>query len=210
MTAPLEKGSPPRKRRARFYVHTFQKRYAIILGLLLFIYSLLLFGLASIAPYIPSALKLALSVPLEERAIAATQFLVFGQKIWLAIIALIVAAAMFSLYVTNQLAGPLYRLEQSARQLVQGNLSLRVRLRKGDELRELAEVGNEALANLERALVEIRELGASGGETVRRVMDEMRAQPSANQGRLEQLELALKQVEQIGAVLKRFRFSDPR
>lgn len=91
-----------------------------------------------------------------------------------------------------------------------GTLSLRVRLRKGDELRELAEMGNEALANLERALVEIRDLGASGGEAVRRVMDEMRAQPSANQGRLEQLELALKQVEQIGAVLKRFRFSDPR
>ncbi|MEC4688577.1 MAG: hypothetical protein VST64_09775 [Nitrospirota bacterium] len=41
-------------------------------------------------------------------------------------------------------------------------------------------------------------------------MDEVRVQPAANHGRLETLEKALKEGEQSDAVLKRFRFSDPR
>lgn len=53
------------------------------------------------------------------------------------------------MYLTHRLAGPLYGLEQTAKELVGGNLSLRIRLRKGDQLQELAEVANEALENLE-------------------------------------------------------------
>ena len=80
------------------------------------------------------AIKLISSGPLEEREIAATQFLVLGQTIWPAIVVLILACAAFSIYLTHRLAGPLYRLEQTAKELVGGNLSLRIRLRKGDQL----------------------------------------------------------------------------
>ncbi len=198
------------KRRGRYYVHTYQKTYAVYLGALLFIYSGALFGLAFVAPYVSPAIKLISSGPLEEREIAATQFLVLGQTIWPAIVVLILACASFSIYLTHRLAGPLYRLEQTAKELVGGNLSLRIRLRKGDQLQELAEVANEALENLEQAFGEIRACEASSRGALLQVVDEMRVQPAANHGRLETLEKALKEGEQSDAVLKRFRFSDPR
>ncbi len=94
--------------------------------------------------------------------------------------------------------------------MVGGNLSLRIRLRKGDQLQELAEVANEALENLEQAVGEIRTCEASSRGALRQVVDEMRVQPAANHGRLERLGKALKEGEQSDAVLKRFRFSDPR
>ncbi len=83
-----------------------------------------------------------------------------------------------------------------------------IRLRKGDELRELAEVINQALVNLERAFVEVRDREAIERMTLRRVVDEMRTEPSANQGRLEQFELALKEGNRIDEIFKKFRFSD--
>ena len=114
------------------------------------------------------------------------------------------------MYLTHRLAGPLYRLEQTAKELVGGNLSLRIRLRKGDQLQELAEVANEALDNLEQAFGEIRACEASSRGALRQVVDEMCVPPAANHGRLETLEKALKEGEQSNAALKRFRFSDPR
>ncbi len=71
-------------------------------------------------------------------------------------------------------------------------------------------MANEALENLEYAFGEVRTGEASSRGALRQVVDEMRVQPAANHGRLETLEKALKEGEQIDAVLQRFRFSDPR
>ncbi len=198
----------PERRRARVYVYRFQKTYALWLALLLFIYSVVIFGLAFAAPYVLPALKLIQPLPLEERVLAARQFLVFGQTLWPAMAALIVAAAAFSLYLTHRLAGPLYRLHQSARELAQGNLTLRVRLRRGDELHELAHVANTALVNLDQAFGEIRAHGAHSQAAVGQAVEALRAQPGTNPECLADLEGALKEGEQLQAVLQRFRFAE--
>src|SRR6266704_2886022 len=119
MGAPFPRKKPPLWKR-RFYVHKIQRTYAIWFGLFMFFSSLLVFGLAFVAP--------------------------------------------FSIYVTHRLAGPLFRLEQTARELIRGNLALRIRLRKGDELHELAGLLNEVLDTLEQAFRGIRESEAQARE----------------------------------------------
>ncbi len=198
----------PKRRHARIYVYRFQKTYALWLCLLLFIYSVVIFGLEFEAPYVLPALKLIAPLPLEERALAAQQFLAFGQTLWPALAVLIVAAAVFSLHLTHRLAGPLHRLHQSARELAQGNLTLRVRLRRGDELHELAHVANTALVNLDQAFGDIRAHGAHSQTAVGRVVEALRAQPGANPEYLADWEGALKESEQLEAVLQRFRFAE--
>lgn len=175
----------------------------------LFVYSLIVFGLSFFIPYLIPAVKLLVPYPLEDRIVAAEQVLALGQVFWPAIAALIVASAVFSIYLTHRLAGPLYRLEQSARELIQGNLSLRIRLRERDELQELAGLLNEALTNLDQSLVEIRDREACGREAIRRALTELQPRPSVNHGAMEQLELALKEGERIHEVCKRFRLSGP-
>ncbi len=190
MRALLEQVHSRSHRRGQFSVYQFQKTYALWLGLVLFIYSVLLFGFAFAAPFVLPALKLVAPLPLEERALAARQLLVLGQTLWPALVALILAAAVFSLYLTHRLAGPLSHLHQSTR--------------------ELAAVVNEALANLEQAFGEIRARGHARRAAVGQVVQELRAQPAASAEHLPHLEGALKGSEHLEDILQRFRFAEPR
>ena len=210
MEAPSPKKRPLLWRR-RFYVHKIQRTYAIWFGLFMFFSALLVFGLAFLVPFIPPALKLAAPLPLAERARAANQFLVLAETVtvWPALAVLIPAAAVFSIYLTHRLAGPLFRFEQTARELIRGNLALRIRLRKGDELHELAGLLNEVLDTIEPAFREIRESEAHVREAVSWIMDEMRKQPSVNREALNRLEIALKGSQRINETLKRFQLSEP-
>lgn len=210
MEAPSPKKRLPLWRR-RFYVHKIQRTYAIWFGLFMFFSALLVFGLAFVGPFIPPALKLAAPLPLAERARAANQFLVLAETVtvWPALAVLIPAAAVFSIYLTHRLAGPLFRFEQTARELIRGNLALRIRLRKGDELHELAGLLNEVLDTIEPAFREIRESEAHVREAVSWIMDEMRKQPSVNREALNRLEIALKGSQRINETLKRFQLSEP-
>ncbi len=210
MRALLEQVHSRSPRRGQFSVYQFQKTYALWLGMVLFIYSVLLFGFAFAAPFVLPALKLVAPLPLEERALAARQLLALGQTLWPALVALILAAAVFSLYLTHRLAGPLSHLHQSTRELAQGNLTARIRLRKGDELQELAAVVNDALANLEQAFGEIRARGYARRAAVGQVVEELRAQPAASGEHLPHLEGALKGSEHLEDILQRFRFAEPR
>jgi methyl-accepting chemotaxis protein len=208
MEAPSPSKRPPRWRR-RVYVHNIQRRYAIWFGLFMFFSSLLVFGLAFLAPFILPALKLASPLPLAERARAANQFLVLAQSVWPALTVMIPAAAAFSMYVTHQLAGPLFRFEQTARELIRGNLALRIRLRKGDELHELAGLLNEVLETIEPAFREIRDSEAHMREALSWIMDELRKQPTVNREVLNRLDIALRGSERIHETLKRFQLSKP-
>jgi len=175
----------------------------------MFFSSLLVFGLAFLVPFILPALKLVSQIPLEERARAANQLLVLAQTIWLALAVLIPTAAVFSIYLTHRLAGPLFRIEQTARELIRGNLALRIQFRKGDELHELAGLLNEVLDSLKQAFLEIRESETHMREVLSWIMDEMKKQPSVNREVLNRLEIALKGGERIDEVLKRFQLSKP-
>ncbi len=200
-------GGPPPVWRKRFYVHQIQTTYAVWIGVLLFSYSLLLFGAAFFMPYIMPALKLISSAPLEERAIAAQQFLALGPAIGPALIGLIVMAALFSIFLTHRLAGPLYRLEKSAKDLAQGNLALRIRLRRRDELQELAGLLNEAVVRIDDAMGEIRDREATAQAALRRLADHLKTHASSNPELAKQLNAALEEGARIDDVLKRFRLT---
>ena len=176
----------------------------------MFFSSLLVFGLAFLAPFILPAIKLVSPLPLEERARAAQQFLILAQTVLPALAVLIPAAAVFSIYLTHRLAGPLFRIEQTAREMIQGNLALRIRLRRGDELHELAGLVNEALNMLEQAFREIHGNEAHAREVLSWIMDEIRKQPSVNREVLNRLEIALKDGERIDEVLQKFQLAKPQ
>src|SRR5207245_2236976 len=160
-------------------------------------------------PFILPALKLVSPLPLAERAIAANQFLILAQTVWPAIAVLIPAAAVFSISLTHRLAGPLFRFEQTARELIRGNLALRIRLRKRDELHELAGLLNQVLDKLEQAFRGIRESQTHVREVLSWIMDEMRKQTSVNCEVLNRMEIALKGGERIVEIPKRFQLSKP-
>jgi methyl-accepting chemotaxis protein len=199
---------PPLWKR-RFYVHALQKKYAIYVGAYLFSYSVLIFGLAFAVPHMISAVKMYLPLPIEERAMAASQFLALAQSLGPALIALMVGSGFFSIYLTHKVAGPLYRLEKYAAAMAQGDLSQRLQLRAGDELHELVEFLNSAVARMDGALREIDDHTLAHHAIVAKLLDRLRRDPSSRADVLRLLENLSKEDEQIRLLLRTFQLSKP-
>jgi methyl-accepting chemotaxis protein len=193
-------------RRKRFVVHKIQ----LWMGALVFFYALSFFLLAYLAPYVPPALTLASPLSLEHRAVAARQFLVLSQTLWPALVAIFLGAGVLSLYLTHRLGGALYRLEESAKDITQGNLAMRIQLRKGDQLQDLRRFLNEAVESLDRALGEIRTRQAVVRTTLRQLAEEMGPHLPATSDSLTKLEAARKEADRIDDVLSRFRLTESR
>jgi methyl-accepting chemotaxis protein len=75
-----------------------------------------------------------------------------------------VAAAVRLLLFSHKIAGPLYRLETTAKQVEAGDLSLRVRLRSQDELQDVAvamdHMVSELRSRMQKIKYEITRLGS--------------------------------------------------
>lgn len=62
------------------------------------------------------------------------------------IIIFVILGAVFSLFISHKIAGPLYRIEKEIRNLTEGGADVKkINLRKGDELEELAGLINKLI-----------------------------------------------------------------
>ncbi len=73
--------------------------------------------------------------------------------LWKMLVA-IVFICFVSIFVSHKIAGPVFRFEESARTIANGDFSLRIRLRKGDELHDLADAFNRMTESLESIVKE--------------------------------------------------------
>ncbi|TLY43397.1 MAG: methyl-accepting chemotaxis protein [Nitrospirae bacterium] len=208
----MEEYSPKRRPpfwKRRFYVHELQKTLAIWLGLALVSYSLLVFAVAFLIPFILPAIEGLPSVSVVEQAATALQVFALATTIWPALLFIVPVTACCSIFVTHRLMGPLGRIEGAAKELIRGNLDLRIRLRKGDDLQALAGFMNEAVDNLVQAIRVIKESETSVREILSGLVDEVQKRPSGNGEMLNRLNKALKDSQRIEQVLQKFQFSTP-
>jgi len=208
----MEEYSPKRRPpfwKRRFYVHELQKTLAIWLGLALVSYSLLVFAVAFLIPFILPAIEGLPSVSVVEQAATALQVFALATTIWPALLFIVPVTACCSIFVTHRLMGPLGRIEGAAKELIRGNLDLRIRLRKGDDLQALAGFMNEAVDNLVQAIRVIKESETSVREILSGLVDEVQKRPSGNGEMLNRLNKALKDSQRIEQVLQKFQFATP-
>lgn len=66
--------------------------------------------------------------------------------------------ALVSILLSHRIAGPVYRIEQFLKSVAQGDLSMKLRLRKGDELRDLADAINEMTSDLKNRVNKLKGL----------------------------------------------------
>lgn len=77
---------------------------------------------------------------------------------WIGIFVLVIAA--LSILVSHKIAGPVYRLEETTKLIASGDLTHRIHLRQGDELRDLQDAFNKmseslsAMINKDREIIE--------------------------------------------------------
>lgn len=143
----------PYKRKHFFINKKLQIKYAFFTVSLLILYTMILLA-AIFAPYV---MTLFLDFPLSQKAEAAEVLLLLHNNIWPGIGLIIVLFGAFSIFITHKLAGPVFVFERMARNIADGDLTIRVRLRKGDDLLDLSEDLNQMADNLESLLINLDE-----------------------------------------------------
>ena len=127
------------KRRIYYIEKKFQTKYILLTIFLLLTYTFA-FIIIIFSPYILTLYFNFYS--LSEKAEAARTLLILHSTVWPGIGAVILLFGAVSIYITHKIAGPLYRLKKSLFMITEGNLDVKVKLRKGDDLKDLAEQVN--------------------------------------------------------------------
>lgn len=140
------------KRKIYYIEKKFQTKYLLLTLLLLLTYTFA-FLIILFAPYV---LALFLDNPLAEKAEASKVMLILHRNIWPAIGAVIILFGAISIFVTHKIAGPLYRLKKSLSLITQGNLDVKITLRKGDDLKDLAEHVNMLVDELRMVVTALK------------------------------------------------------
>ena len=124
------------KRRIYYIEKKFQTKYILLTIFLLLTYTFA-FIIIIFSPYILTLYFNFYS--LSEKAEAARTLLILHSTVWPGIGAVILLFGAVSIYITHKIAGPLYRLKKFLFMITKGNLDVKVKLRKGDDLKDLAE-----------------------------------------------------------------------
>lgn len=83
------------------------------------------------------------------RQILAARDKEFLSIIIVSILVIILGGSFLTILFSNHVAGPAFRIGNALKQITEGDYSVRVQLRKGDQLKSLAEDLNEFVAKLE-------------------------------------------------------------
>lgn len=139
-------------RRRNYFIHKrIQTKYAILTVSLLLLYTMILL----VAVFAPYAMALFSDLPLSERSQAAEVFLMLDKDIWPGIGLIILLFGVLSIFITHKLAGPVYVIERMARNMAEGDLTVRAHLRDGDDLHDLAEYMNQMADSTETVLMSL-------------------------------------------------------
>ena len=82
----------------------------------------------------------------------------------IAAVTMALAAMLVFTIFSHRIAGPIYRLQKSLQEILQGNLTYRIRLRKTDELGDLAEEVNKAAQFLDHKISRIKQEISDAGK----------------------------------------------
>jgi nitrate/nitrite-specific signal transduction histidine kinase len=86
-----------------------------------------------------------------KREMLSTLLVVFGAGLFLVIVQIVLLTIFFS----HKVAGPVYRFEHTMHSLIEGRYSEAIKLRKGDEMQNLADLFNCAITTTRQRLYDL-------------------------------------------------------
>lgn len=140
-------------RRKKYFIHEIQRKYIFIslVPLIISAFLIILFL------FVPLDIVVFYTGPAAEKQAAVAQLRTLGIRVWPAIFLAMLVSGLLSVYITHKFAGPMYRFEQTVKEIAEGDLSVRIRLRKGDDFTQLESLLNKAFGRVDAMVSEIKE-----------------------------------------------------
>jgi len=188
------------KRKNYFIEKKFQTKYLLLTLLLLLSYTFV-FIVVIFAPYI---LTLYFDYPLSEKNEAARALLLLHGTVWPWIGGVILFFCMISVFISHKVAGPLFRLKKSLIRVTQGDLDVVIKLRKWDDLKDLAEHINTLIEELRTFVITLRNDYALLSEYILELEREIETKVLTEEKGKEIIRKVQESRKNIEAALKRF------
>ncbi len=159
-------GHPFFRRKKKLIKPAYQIKATLTIVISLIIYSIILGMLI----FYPLWMELQSATSIYEKEMVSYAILSLHKVLWPAVVVIALLVGIQVILASHRVAGPVYRVERTLEELLKGNFHVRMRLRKGDEFRELEDVVNRLADHLQQrreqdmALHEelVRELKAIG------------------------------------------------
>ena len=192
----------PYKRKQYFIHKKIQIKYALLTVSLLVLYTIILL-MAIFAPYI---MALFSDLPLSQKSEAAEVLLLLHKYIWPGIGLVIILFGVLSIFITHKLAGPVFVFERMTRDIAAGDLTVRAKLRRGDDLRDLEKNFNQMADNLESLLIKLEEEHKKLSSYVSKLRRELEAREISEQTIIELIKKIDIDKEDIKKILERYKY----
>ncbi len=98
---------------------------------------------------------------------------------------------LLGLFFSHKIAGPVYKIEKSVREISEGNLALKIKLRKGDEFWSLANIINTMTENISSSI----SINKANALKIQKELDEIKRNVSSQQYDPKSLESSLANLE---------------
>lgn len=130
-----------------------QLKYMLLTVAMLVLYTLFLLA----AIFVPQMLQFSAATSLAGKAAEGGAILELHTTFWPAALAVIALFGVGSIFVTHKIAGPLFSIDRTIREMAAGNLTVRTHIRQGDELQEFHHNFNAMADNLENLLIDLEQ-----------------------------------------------------
>lgn len=126
---------------------------------------------------------------------------------WIFLVTAGVIVVIISIFLTHRFAGPIYRFERSIEEMIKGNFSFIIRLRKKDEGKELANLINELNSVISSYIRDIKDINKIIGEQVEDVWKKIN-----NRTNIEEIKNNIVNIdhanERLSDLLSKFKIKD--
>jgi methyl-accepting chemotaxis protein len=126
---------------------------------------------------------------------------------WIFIVTAGISVVVVSMFLTHRFAGPMYRFEKSVEEMMSGNFSFQIRLRKKDEGKELAQMMNQLIGMISSREREMRHLTGEIDAKLSAVHESVK-ETKENQAAADTLSEANALNGRLREVLYRFKIKD--
>lgn len=111
--------------------------YQIKLAVTFFVYIAIYSLILGFIIFYPLYQDLNAATSLEEQTMLSSMVLYLHKRVWAGFLLVAVLAGVHALFSSHKLVGPMYRFEKMAQELIRGNYGMRIKIRKGDEFKEM-------------------------------------------------------------------------
>ncbi len=138
-------GYPLFRRKRKLIKPAYQLKVTLTIVISLMVYSIILGMLI----FYPLWMELQSATSIYEKERISYAILSLHRVLWPAVIVISILVGLQVIFASHRVAGPVYRLEKTLEELARGNFSVRMKLRKNDEFKELETVINRLAEYLE-------------------------------------------------------------